>query len=258
MSTATMPTRQSSTSISSRIDADPGFALRLAVLRGAVESEGLGFVTSHELTASDRTDLTERRRVLDRALAPTHSEQGRARIRSALAGVFSGDARLRSADVAGLIDGYLMTLAQYPAWAVEAAGMEVARGAATGVSPDFTVTAARLAVLTREHMARYELERGQINTVLMAKYLPPPDPVLHARIGKMFAELTAELGDRLRHDPDLVEAEAKRKRQAEERRFREVEAARQAQGLPPTRDGALQVSPALMAAAERWRGEGKL
>lgn len=88
---------------------------------------------------------------------------------------------------------YVEVLADRPAWVVRRACEQIARGQVEGVSLDFPPTAARLRDVVNKLLEPFFVEATQIREVLTAQIRRNPNPEERERLGKLFADLAAEL-----------------------------------------------------------------
>lgn len=126
-------------------------------------------VTRTPVSPTDRRTLSNRLAELAGALKPLSGTHEAARASAAIGGLLAGFPALRTADAKSLVDGYLVTLADLPAWAIERACLAAAREKIEGLSPDFAPTAARLHQIADTEMQSVRGEMSGLRVVLSAE-----------------------------------------------------------------------------------------
>lgn len=217
----------------------------VAIYRNGLERIGADVVLRLEVTPADRDVMRLRLEKLNAALRPASmSTSERDRIATAVATMLTGWMNVSRQDPRETVAGYVVHLQDLPAFAVEQACQDAARGHVDGLNPDFPPSAPRLHQLAEEVCAAMRAESGGIREVLSAKLERTPTEEERARIGAGFAALRAEL-----MAPDeRISAEAKAKSESRRvensRRFFERDCA--AAGVDP----AWNASPSLLKALE--------
>ncbi len=220
-------------------------AAALDAARSVLVYEGGMPVLIEPLSSGHRAALERRANALAGQLAPMRGEAQAARARAALAALFGSVATLAGRDAAAMVNSYMLALADLPAWAIERACVQAVRGGVPGLNPDFAPTAARLHEMARALIAEASAERLVIGDVLRARIEPPANPAMRERVGKLFAELSAELKKNMEDEGLQVAREAAAARSIS-RNHAEVLAARRSAGMPEFGEGNVPVSPYLV------------
>lgn len=217
----------------------------LAIYRNGLERIAGEAVLRLEVTPADRSVMRRRLEKLNGALRPaTMSTSERDRIASAVASMLTGWMNVSRQDPRETVAGYVVHLQDLPAFAVEQACYDAAKGHVEGLNPDFPPSAPRLHQLAEEACAAMRAEAAGIREVLAAKLERIPTEEERARIGAGFAELRADLTVPEETISGEAKAESESRRVENNRRFFERDCA--AAGVDPAQNA----SPSLLKALE--------
>lgn len=240
-------TNQASTSSLQPVAFDREISTIVAIYRNGMIREHDGYVLTKQVTEGDKQRMVSRRDLLNNALRPASMSQvDKGRASKAITELLTGWIHAGKSDAKSTVSAYVMHLQDLPAFAIERACRDVAKGYVEGLNPDFPPSAPRLHQLGMDACRALREEFADIAGLLKAETrIEKPSEEAKARV----AALTEQVGRSLSVPDEQGEALIKRReesaRRTREATHRAIEREYAANGEQPTYVGDLPISPTL-------------